>query len=435
MAGITAAWTTPQTELTTRAAILRALLRETDMGVYGTTTAAGSTTTLVDTTRLAQYPDDRFNDGWIRGVTGSAAGQIRRVADFVQSTGTLTHVSGTAYGSGADYELWLPIYPTEVLDFLDDIMTNEVFLPSWSVLTECPDGDMEQNNITDWTEVNVSASKITSEPSMNGKRWLRLTTTSAGGYARSVVMSAPEEPRDYHLSALVYCGSGATATMTAYDETNSTALASVTTTSRAIRRLFVDFTAPTTCKQISIRLGASENSVATTWDDVCFYSPSQPDIRLPWWVKTRDQVREYYTLDPSSQSGNDEWDPALIGRRAPNWTTRQSRFGSGQLRAVNELRQGISGPMYIYGLRNETAWSSDTETKHVDQRLIVASLAVKCYERVINTAVLAGADATHYGRLRDMWDTKRVSMVRKLEEPESDMNSKVKRYVGTYRER
>lgn len=67
------------------------------------TTAAGSATTIVDT-KLAQLSaDDDFCVGWY--VRNVATGQIRLVTNYVASTTTITHVSMTAVGNAATYEL------------------------------------------------------------------------------------------------------------------------------------------------------------------------------------------------------------------------------------------------------------------------------------------------------------------------------------------
>lgn len=52
--------------------------------------SSGSTTTLVDATGLANYPDNQFNDGtvWITG--GSMTGLSRRVTGFASGSDTLT---------------------------------------------------------------------------------------------------------------------------------------------------------------------------------------------------------------------------------------------------------------------------------------------------------------------------------------------------------
>ncbi len=69
-------------------------------GVSGTTTAAGLSTTLVDTA-LARYPNDHFIgwDTYFEG--GTLAGVLTGCTDFVGSTGTVTFPTQAAGASGS----------------------------------------------------------------------------------------------------------------------------------------------------------------------------------------------------------------------------------------------------------------------------------------------------------------------------------------------
>ena len=68
--------------------------------VAGTTTAAGSSTTAVDTA-LVRYPNDHFNawDCYFEG--GTLAGVLTGVTDFAGSTGTVTFPTQAAGSSGS----------------------------------------------------------------------------------------------------------------------------------------------------------------------------------------------------------------------------------------------------------------------------------------------------------------------------------------------
>lgn len=426
----TSAYTIAQTERLTRPDIIRALLRETDLGLYGTMTG-GTSSTLVDATRLTNYPDDHFRDWWAYNFTDSTIGYA---TSSTQSTGSVATSTMTTNAQGDAYALIKSIHPQEVLDFLDDIMKNEVFLPEWAPLTYCVDGDMEQNNVTDWTAGgSATPTKVSSEPAMNGKRWLRVANSGANGYARSNLISVPLEARQWEVSALVRCESG-TASLIVYDETNSAALATVSTTSKGIVRLHTTFQTDATTAQFSIRCSGVQSNADTYWDDVVVYPVEAREMPLPWWVKTRDGVREFFRLIPVS-AGDGLWQPGMTGEEDKRWMVKHSRFGRGQLIAENMARDGMQEPVYFYGLRNEEAWASNTETKHVDQRLIVAHLAVKCYERVYDSVAMTGADAAHYRAKIGMWQQKLDDMKRKLSETEDELNVPVQRTVSVGRSR
>ena len=66
-----------------------------------TTTALTTNKVVVDTKLTDRFPvDDYFNNQWYVHITsGNDSGKIRRVIDYAQSTGTLTH-GGANYAGG-----------------------------------------------------------------------------------------------------------------------------------------------------------------------------------------------------------------------------------------------------------------------------------------------------------------------------------------------
>lgn len=384
MALISSAWTTATTEAYTRANVLRRLLRDGGLGEYGTATG-GSTSTVVDTGTLQSsgYPDDKYKGMWARieyDAGGAAAApelEIRPVTSSTASSGTVTvnPVYSASPASGDRYQLWAFMHPQKVLDTLDQVMTQDAFLPDWGICTEVPDGDMEQNNITNWTDSgNASTSKSTSEPMMSGKRYLTIDG-QAGDYAESALLRVVPGRR-YHVSALARdTNGGATAKLIAYDKTNSATISSVTTASRTTVRIWMEITVPSTCYAMAIRL-QSVAADQTDWDDVCVYALDSQDLPLPWWVSNKSQVKGVFK-SRWTDIGDNQWDPIPWGDLdRDRWDFRDSAFGRGQLRIVS--RQGPpSEPVYIFGLRNETAWANEnTETKHIDLDWVTARMMV-----------------------------------------------------------
>ncbi len=437
MPHLTASFTLAQVQQTTRPAILKSVLRQTPFGQHGTATS-GNTITLTDTTRLASaeaYGDDYWNGAYLRIVTGAAAGTIRNITDYVASTGVLTFPTATSVGT-ADYELWKMVHPQEVLDQLDQIMTEECFVPDWAICTEVPDGDMEQNNTTDWTAGGTATlAKSTTEPTIGGKRYLSVTNAAGNDYARSSLIYIPAVSRGYHLSALVRCSSG-TATLTAYDETNGAAIQSASSTSKAWTRVWFDFNSPATAGSLSVRLIGTEADAVIFWKDVCLYPLDAQDIRLPWWVKNRDHVRGVYRLLPQNGPTNDSWDPSLIGTREYQYSVQQSRFGQGAARlVVGSPGLGINGPLYIYGLRNETAWASDTEAKHIDLRWATAKLAAACYRRAMMTLTLSEGKDAGFNRAGAAWEQEVERIQRAVLEDDDANHAAVSNFVSVGRNR
>jgi len=105
-----------------------------DAVISGTTTSAGSTTTLVDISLMGG--DDEYNNWWVYISSGAEAGKLRRVNDYTGSTGTIT-IRGAAYSgavaAGVTFELWQPnMNPTGVNDAIDQAvgeLTNIALVP------------------------------------------------------------------------------------------------------------------------------------------------------------------------------------------------------------------------------------------------------------------------------------------------------------------
>ena len=381
MALISGSWTTATSESVTRSEVLKRLLRE-GLGESGTATG-GSTSTIVDTGMLlsSAYPDDKYKGMWARieydagGAAAAPEGEIRSVTASVGSTGTVTvsPVFSAAPAASDRYQLWAFIHPQKVLDTLDQVMTQDCFLPEWTLLTEMPDGDMEQDNTTDWGTSNATVSKVTSEPSLWGKRWLRVTTTGAGGYAQNAAALAVVPGATYHISAIARpTAATTTATVRAYDNTNAATIDLKTYTGSAPGRVYMEVTAPAGCHDLRVRLGATASGVAVDFDEVAVYSTEANSLPLPWWVSNKAQVKGIFRTTWTGLT-SDVWDPMpSMTLDRERWDFRDSSFGRGQLRIV--ANQGsITGPMMIFGTRPETAWANEnTEVKHVDMDWLVA---------------------------------------------------------------
>lgn len=381
MALVTGTWTTATSESITRADCLKRLLRE-GFGDYGTATG-GTTATIVDTGMLqsSAYPDDKYKGMWARieydagGAAAAPEGEIRPVSASTASSGTVTvnPVFSVAPASGDRYQLWAFMHPQKVLDTLDQVMTQDCYLPEWTILTEVPDGDMEQNNTTDWVASSATLSKVSAEPALWGKRWLRVTTTGAGGYAQNAAALAVVPGTTYHLSVIARPNAATTtATLRAYDNTSGATIDLRTYTGSAPGRIHMTFEVPAGCHDIRLRMGATQSGVAVDFDELCFFSLDSTDLALPWWVTNKNQVKGIFETRWNALT-TDVWDPQPVGHlERDRWDFRDSGFGRGQLRIVS--RQGPpQDPVYIFGTRPETAWANEnTETKHVDQDWLTA---------------------------------------------------------------
>ena len=106
------------------------ILRPMGLLTSATTTDALTTNKVVVDTKLTdRFPvDDYFNNQWYVHITsGNDVGKIRRIIDYAQSTGTLTH-GGANYAGGdsPSFEL-TPFDPTEVQNFYNE--AREIVFP------------------------------------------------------------------------------------------------------------------------------------------------------------------------------------------------------------------------------------------------------------------------------------------------------------------
>ena len=372
----------PTVEGSNRLNLFKKLSRATGILKYGTVTS-GARDYIIDSTRLksSQLSHSEWEGGWVRisSTTDSLApqGEIIPISIFTPELGK---VEGSPYftvapESGDTYELW-KLDPQDIIDIVDEALTDDLYVPCWTVLSEVPDYDMEQSGTTDWTAVNSTVTKQTSEPRSpwSGKRYLRVVSSSAGGYARTALLNV-QGGKPYFSSAAARASIG-TAKLVIYDETNGAIIDSWTSDQMYPNRISLFWQSPTTCKQVSLRLTSVDSGDTTEWDEVIFHSTYSPDIELPWWIKNRNQVKGIFQYQPITITDK-IWDMVLKGE----YDSRFDIYDMGQKkRAV--ARQGvITWPLYLLGIRNETAYSDDTtDLKYIDPNLFIACLGWKIYK-------------------------------------------------------
>lgn len=385
MSLVTASWTMPSIERLTQVDILKMFLRESNLGFYSTV-SAGSVSELEDLNRLrASSLNSESVNGYLyilRDAGGSSAapeGEIRPVESFEKKMGRINidPPFSAPLGANDEYAVFYMTHPQDVLDHLNHLLKNEIYLPAWSILTNVPDGDMEQPNTADWSSTNATVTKSTNEPGMSGVRYLRvLGAGSSNGYARSNFLSVHPGEK-YHLSALVRV-EGTAARLILYDENNGVEIAAEETSASSTVRLWLEASIPEGCNTVSVRLSTPVNGETSYWDDVCFFGLEALELPLPWWVRDSDQVHGVYELRPANIKNEKEWDPALRGERDVRWDRRDEAFGRGQLRIGARFGQTIY-PMFIKGTRNETAFANNTEVKHLDPVMVNAGLCYKVF--------------------------------------------------------
>lgn len=402
MPSMIATATTPTLDGITRERFLQQLGLITGLLDYGTATD-GTAEYIEDTVRLKSYnasPTDYT--GWVRiSSTTDGAAPVGQIRAIVEPKPEMARIGvdapfSAAVGAGDKYELW-KVNPSYVLDMIDRVLVEDLYFPVWSVLSEVPDFDMEQSHTTDWTASSATVTKQTAEPKLtsSGRRYLRVVSTAANGYAASNTLTLIPG-QSYHMSALARCGSGATAKLQAYDETNGAEIASVTSDNRMAVRLNKNFTAPSTCHQISIRLVSVESGVTTEWDEVIAFGQQSSDIACPWWMKKKDQIKAVFVLEPIL-ADTDAWEPALIGYHDQAWDIIESRIGGSKFRAQNRYGSMVPFPLYVYGVRNEVAYSDDTtDLKYLNLDLFLECVKWRIYSNLTEPLISGVLDAKSF---------------------------------------
>lgn len=423
MSLVTAAPSYPTSERINRRSILTRFGRETGLMQTGTATG-GDNNYLNDSTRLQslQFSPDDWVGAFLRisydagGAGAAPEGETRSVTSGEPGAGRLyVSPSFTAAPAAGDvYQLWRRPHPQDVLDHLDTILQQEAWLPCWQLLTECPDGDMEQPGTSDWTASNATISKVSSEPAMNGSRWLSVATTSGSGHAKSATLRVIPG-KTYYLSALSRCGaSGTTAQLTLWDEVNATAIETISHTQLANVRPWKRFRIPADCTAVTIRIGSSESGKTTYWDDVCFYGIEDYSISLPWWMKNPTQLKGVFRLRPEAV-GDSLLSSSMRGEPDNRWDLQDSAFGMTRMQLVGR-RGYMDEPLFILGSRNETAFTSEnSDYKPVDANFINAALCFKVFNQLCSMPQQGSLDMTWVKAQREEWRVELDRQKRKQE--------------------
>lgn len=410
---VTTSPTFAQVESITREELLQTILREGGFGGYGTVTASGSTTTITDTTRLksTQYNSQEWVGGWARisfnasGVGAAPETEIRPITAYVPSTGIITvnPAFSTAPTTSDRYELWKFPNPRDVIDTIDSVMQEDIWLPSWTMLSEVPDHDMEQDNTNDWNDVNGAAgSKVTDEPSLFGGRWMEVVNSGVDGYVRPGLLNVAPQT-GYYIGAICLPIGNKSATLEILDVTNSAVIDSVAFTGQYAAGIGFDFETPSSCEQIQIRLKGDDSDAIIRWDEIIFYPTGAPDIALPWWVKNKSQVKGVFHTSKWLEATAVSY-PSQIRGLDSSYDFMDNAFGRGQLRLFK--RSGsLRLPLMMYGTRNPVAFTNDTvDNRRIDKNYLKATVLWKIFNNLNNDPIAGRFETSWLKDKQEQWE-------------------------------
>ena len=175
---------------TTLALMRQGLMEYLGEWVNGTTSAsaAASAKTLADSVKLVEYQNDYFNTQWALLTSGTNSTNVRRVSDFVQSTGALSIIVAytAAIAASVSYEL-LRYHPTMLIRMALNKALLEIYDKTYrSILNEdLITGNALPNSDEDWALSTVpnhwANSTVTTAKETTIKRYGRASLKVTGG--------------------------------------------------------------------------------------------------------------------------------------------------------------------------------------------------------------------------------------------------------------
>jgi hypothetical protein len=146
---------------------------------------------------------------------------------------------------------------------------------------------METSGVSGWTNSNATPTKDTDAAdnvdALGGAQSLQVVTSSTNGYSYVATVDVQSESA-YSLWVMAKADGAFTASVIAYDQTNSASIDSKTWAHRDWGIIEFGFQTPSNCDQISIRLGAEETSATVHFDNLIVQRNARHSYELPSWL-------------------------------------------------------------------------------------------------------------------------------------------------------
>ena len=289
----------------------------------GICSAAGSTTTIVDTSADSPMdPDDDselYRNAWIMIEADSAGtplnlGEVLRVSTYSPSAQTLTMrgVLTNATTTTQTYGIYHGLPPKRLgsvkgtLEYVNEVL-RESYFKTHTLLTEAADGDMEATGTTNFAN--------TGTPTLS-----KSTTLATGGFLGSqalkviggvAVNSSADQTfqvrgsETWHVSVDVYQGTADQAALYVTDNggTPSTGIVTATANQLRFQRLHLSITTASDATQLTVKLRSVAASDTLYWDNLSVRRAQQNWIALPSWVNAKDWIEELEFWMPGSSHG------------------------------------------------------------------------------------------------------------------------------------
>jgi hypothetical protein len=354
--------------------------------VLESTASTNTTATLVI---LADYTSSLLQDGHFvgnvmyvsydaAGAHGAPEGEWKRIQAYDASAGqfTLDAAFSAAVTAGDKVEIHTVTHPTLIHQAIDrslrKMLYRTVALPSLAA-----DADMEASAATGYSSSGASLAKNTTAANVfRGTTSLSVTDTGAGngyGYQAFNVV----EGDTYFVHAV--CRTSAAATecqLQAYDATNSAEIGSETHDEVAWQSLAFEFTIPSGCKSLYIKLITVTASGVSYWDQLQLMRKKDRRYALPSWVTETWQVgRTVYQCEGTELVS----DGRMVDESPPTrWDHIRVKKELGTVYIAPDPPFRNNAPVYIECLRAYSALATDAGTTDADLDWVATKAKYEC---------------------------------------------------------
>ena len=340
-------------------------------------------------------------------------GALRGIITYAPSTGTFTPSSAwPAQITTETFDIYKRgVRYADIQAAINHALRERRYEAIWP-LTLVTDGDFETSGTSAWgTAVNAALTKVaTAGNLLRGAQAGRVLNSSANGYLPSAAMTVV--PGDtYYLEAKVRAAVG-TATLIAYDNTNSATIDSEDWANLGWGKISFTFSLPSTCESLVIRLRGTGASDDCYWDDVILRRDGAREVSLPDWVVDPGQVLDVYRGSGFS-TGNDGFDEDLYSIK------RYSVLpDAGNPLALYKIQTHslVNGPLWIRARKAFSELSADTDTTIMPRNWLVTAATYQLLERLVNRS--PGQETVAWKAEMVKWRQRTVALDRHFMPPE-----------------
>lgn len=376
-----------------QATILADFVRKFGLGIAGTTTANGTTTTLVDASNFSgPVPGGMFtNASPIRVTSGTDVGQnTYKSGAITTSTGTITvspALTGTP-GTSATFVISNVVnHIDRLIEAINNGLTTRITRWQKVPVTDVADGDFMGATVTDhWTGTNATPTYVSL--SMNNgiaQRVLNVVTSGANGYAQSDPVGVVAAETRQFMLFMRNAASSVTQVYTAFatirdltngaDITPTYLIGAGTTTSHNFIVVKGEYTVPTGCSQIAYRLGGQENPATVQFSHIIDVSKDQRTFFAQPHLLTEDDISTMYlaivqnNISPSAVA-----DISFQPINDDGYSIND--FGWG-LQFDFATSYFVPFPLFYDELTFYPKLTSDTDTTDADEEIVLLAAAIE----------------------------------------------------------